>query len=189
MDKQVYSPFEIHNCAIKFKGDEKAERIGCMGSIEENADVKVVTKKCEGVEETVAVKPTGTGEVKMSLHIRWKHYVKIFGMKFDELKPGVYAYGKGSTHEEFCFTGDVTNEYDEKMLKAYPRMIVTDGKAMKVTNGEEEVAEIEITAKFMPDDHGKGTYEAMVNELSEDETLQTTWNQNFNAEGLYVPTV
>ncbi|MCI8957341.1 MAG: hypothetical protein HFG29_10315 [Eubacterium sp.] len=187
MDKKVYSPFEIHNCAIKFEKDEKADRIGCMGSIEENADMKVVTKKCEGIEETVSSRPTGTGELKMTLHIRWEHYVRIFGMKFEELKPGVYAYGKNSRHEEFCLTGEVSNEYDQKMLKAYPRVMVTDGKAMKVTNGEEEVAEMELTAKFMPDEHGMGTYEAMLEEVQESETLQQEWNENFNAEGLYVP--
>ena len=189
MDKQVYSPFEIHNCAIQFEGDEKAERMGCMGSLEETADVKVLTKKCEGIEETVAVKPTGTGEIKLSLHVRWKHYVRIFGMKFEELKPGVYAYGKNSRHEEFKLTGEVNNEYDEKLLKAYPRLMVTDGKAMKVTNGEEEVAEMELTAKFMPDEHGMGTYEAMVSELEEDAALQKMWNENFNAEELYIPEV
>lgn len=187
MDKKVYSPFEIHNCAIKFNDDEEASRIGCMGSLEETADMSVITKKCEGIEETVSTRPKGTGEVKMTLHIRWEHYVRIFGMKFEELKKGVYAYGKNSRHEEFCFTGDVTNEYDEKLLKAYPRMMVTDGKALKITNGEEEVAEMELNAKFMPDDYGMGTYEAMVSELEESETLQTTWNENFNATGLYVP--
>lgn len=188
MDKKVYSPFEIHNCAIKFKDSEKADRIGCMGSLEENADMKTITKKCEGVEETVSSRPTGTGELKLSLHIRWEHYVRMFGMKFTELKSGVYAYGKNSRHEEFCLTGEVSNEYDQKMLKAYPRVMVTEGKAMKVTNGEEEVAELELTAKFMPDEHGMGTYEAMVEELTEDAELQKTWNENFNAEGLYVPT-
>ncbi len=189
MDEKVYSPFEIHNCAIKFKKDEKnkADRIGCMGSIEEAADMKTVTKKCEGIEETVSSRPTGTGEVKMALHIRWEHYVRIFGMKFEELKPGIYAYGKNSRHEEFCLTGEVNNEYDQKLLKAYPRMMVTDGKAMKVTNGEEEVAEMELTAKFMPDEYGMGTYEAMLSEIEDSEELQKQWNENFNAEGLYTP--
>lgn len=186
MDKEVYSPFEIHNCAIKFEGDVEAKRMGCIGSLEETADLKVVTKKCEGIEETVSSRATGTGTFKLTAHVKWAVYVKMLGMKFKELKTGVYAYGKDSRHEEFCLTGEVTNEYGEKLLKAYPRAMVTDGKAMKITNGEEEVAEIELNGKYMPDSHGMGTYEAMVSELEGSETLQNTWINQFNADSLYV---
>ena len=70
-DKKVYSDFEVKDSAIRFEADEKAERLGCVGTMEEAMDVRTITKKCEGIEETVSVTPTGTGELTLSLHMRW----------------------------------------------------------------------------------------------------------------------
>lgn len=187
-DKKVYSDFEVKDSAIRFEADEKAERLGCVGTMEEAMDVRTITKKCEGIEETVSVTPTGTGELTLSLHMRWDLYVKAMGMDFEELKSGIYAYGQNSRHKEFCLTNTVVDEYGRKKYKAYPRSIISEGKAMKIENGGEEVAQIDLKIKIMPDERGNGTYEALEEKIGEDKTILNEWIEKFNADSLFTPT-
>lgn len=191
MDDKVYSDFEIKETAIKFKNDEKGERIGCIGTLDETLNTRSITKKCEGIVRKYVVKGDGTANVKFSLHMRWNHFVKALGMKFDTYKDGVYAYGENSTHEEACITGKVYDEDGRAKLKAYPRFMITDGVARKIENGAEEVAEIEISGIALPDDDGNCTYEVMMEELNESdkETFTESFMTNFNVDLLKVTTV
>ena len=100
-------------------------------------------------------------------------------MYFEELAPGVYAYGKNSKHEEFTLTGEVMDEDDVKKLVAYPNCVVSSGIATKIENGAEEVAEAELEIAAFPDEHGFGKYEA-IEELLEDENIKNKWMTSFN---------
>lgn len=185
--KKVFSEYEAKKIGMKFRSSEKHEIAECVGSVEDAADVKVIIKKCRGVTRKKKVKPTGTGVLKLSLHCPWDWYTKIFGMKLETLIDGVYAYGEKSVHEEFSLTELVEDEDGNEKLKAYPNCIVETGKASKIENGAEEVAEIELEVSYMPDEHGNGQYEALSSEIT-DETVAEKWLEEFTPEMVRITT-
>lgn len=172
-----FSEYEVKNTSMKFDGDEAAVKVGCVGSLEETMNSKTITKKCEGVVVKSVTKGDGTGELALSLHMRYDLFVKSYGMVLDTLKDGVYAYGQNSRHKTFCLTAEVLDEDGIKKLKAYPNCVITTGIARKIENGAEEVAEMELTVSVMPDEFGNGMYEAI--ESLADETVKNTWLSNF----------
>ena len=180
MTKGVFSEFEITEQHIKIGNSENYEDMNCVGSSEEEVEVKVITKKCRGVVAKEKVKGTGNGSLKLSLHMPYAIYTKLFGMEKEGLAKGVYAYGQGSVHPEFSLTQRVIDEDDAVMLKAYPRCIMETNPTIKIENGAEEVAEVEITAKLLPDDTGMCKYEALESEL-EDE-VKTSWLTAFTPD-------
>ena len=77
----VFSNFEIKNASIKFKDSDGAfTKLGCVGSAEDELEVKVVTKNCEGVLAKSVARGAGSGTLTMSLHMRYDLYVEAFGM-------------------------------------------------------------------------------------------------------------
>lgn len=183
MTNEVFSEFEVKKTSIKFAGETTsttAAPIGCVGKLEETMNTKTITKRCEGVIKKQVVKGDGTGELTLSVHMKYDLYVKSYGMVSDGFKDGVYAYGQSSVHKPFCLTAEVYDEDGAKKLLAYPNCVVTSGKAMSIENGAEEVAEIELTIAVMPDDDGNGRYECVVTE-STDATLTSTWLTAFTS--------
>ena len=182
MDEKVFSDYEVKETSIKFEGEEgNFDRIGCVGSMEEAMNMKTIGKKCEGIVVKQVTKGDGTGELKMNLHMRYEHFIKMYGMDFEGLKDGVHAYGKNSTHRRFSQVCKVLDEEDRIKFKAYPRCVITSGKATKIENGAEEEAEMEVTIGIMPDDEGNGVYEALESELK-DEEVKTKWMTDFTPE-------
>lgn len=179
--EKPFSEFEIKNTSIKFEGDESAVKAGCVGSIDEAMNSKTITKKCEGVVAKTIVRGDGTGEIKISLHMRYDLYLKTYGMVSDGLIDGVYGYGKNSRHNPFCLTAEAYDEDGNGKLKAYPNCMVTSGIARKIENGAEEVAEIELTASVMPDENGFGMYEAIITD-SLDSSVISSWLTNFTPD-------
>lgn len=177
--KQGFSEFEIKNSSIKFASDSTAEKVGCVGSLEETMNSKTITKKCEGVVVKSVTRGDGTGELALSLHMRYDLFLKTYGMVLETLKDGVYAYGSNSRHESFIFTAEVLDEDGVKKLKAYPNCIVSSGMARKIENGAEEVAELELTIAVMPDEFGNGVYEALEDGLADE--IKTAWMTNFTS--------
>ncbi len=181
MNNKVFSEYEIKEMSIRFEQEEESHRAGCVGSVEETLNSKTITKKCEGIESVVAVKGTGTGEVKVSIHMSYEIYNKIYGMNLETLIKGVVAYGQNSIHKRFAITGKVYDEEGNCKLKAYPNCILKDGVSRKIENGAEEIAEIEMTISINPDEEGNGMYEAYISDLDEgkEETLVDEWMTNF----------
>lgn len=175
-----YSEFTCEELGIKFPKDEKYATAGAVGSIEESLNTKTVTKKYKGIEAKIRVKGDGTGELKISIHIDYNTYQKIYGMNLESLITGVAAYGQNSVHSTFGLTAKVEDEDERIKFKAYPNCICKDGISRKIENGGEEVAEIEMTISIMPDEHGNGMYEAL--EESLDETVKTKWMEEFTPE-------
>ena len=178
--ENVFSEYEIKNSSVKFADAEAFTKIGCVGSADEELEVKVVNKSCEGVVVKSVARGATSGTVNLSLHMKYSLYVEAFGMDLDGLKEGVYAYGKNSKHKEFTFVAEVYDEDGNKKLLAYPRCVMASAPSGNITNGAEEVAEIEIEMNLFADDEGNVKYEAMVSELAEDITEQ--WLNNWSTE-------
>lgn len=181
MYESVFSEFEVKNTSIKFAEDDAAIKVGCVGSLEETLNSKTITKKCEGVVVKSVSRGDGTGELALSLHMKYDLFLKSYGMASDGLKDGVYAYGQNSIHKPFCLTCEVLDEDGVKKLKAYPNCVITTGVTRKVENGAEEVAEMEMTVSVMPDTYGNGMYEAIESKLT-DESIKTAWLNNFTPD-------
>ena len=166
------SEFEVKKIGFKFEGTEAYQTVECIGSMEEDMAVKVVTKKCRGVVKKKRSKGTGEGTLKISLHIPHAIYTEAFGMKLDSLTEGVYAYGQNSVHKNFALVAQVEDEDGNEKLKAYPNSAMNTGVVRKIENGAEEVAEIELEIGVMPDDYGNGLYETIIEDGDEETAEQ-----------------
>lgn len=158
----VFSDFEIDKCSVKFVGDSSCISMDCIGSVEEEATVKNITKMCRGVLFKETVTGTGDGTLKMSAHIPWEVSKRAFGLELDSVIDGVVAYGKPSRHRMFSMAFRCMDEDGIVKYKFYPKCIIKSGYASKITNGAEEVAETEMEVTFMPDDFGIGCYQKIV---------------------------
>lgn len=181
-----FSEFELREMGMKFAGEEAFKNAACVGTCEEELDAKVVTKSCRGIVTKKAVKGTGTGTLKITMHCPYDVYDLMFGMNLATLKDGVKAYGQNSVHKTFCITQKVLDEDDNVKFKAYPNCILEKGITRKIENGAEEVAEVELEISIMPDENGNGMYEALEEQL-QDEPAKTTWMTAFTPELVQTP--
>lgn len=177
MENGVFSEYEFRELNFTF-AESKKFKVECIGSFEEELNVRTVIKKCRGIEKKVRSKGTGTGTVKVTAHVPRALLDEMYAMLDENLKKGVRAYGQDSLHPEFALTARVLDEDDAEMLKAYPRCLVKSNLSRKTENGAEEVAELELEISIMPDDDGIGVYEAIVSEL-EDESIASSWLESF----------
>lgn len=178
---KVFSDFELDELGIKFKGKDAYAVVKCIGSCEEEMETKVITKSCRGVVVKKIVKGTGNGTLKITAHIPWDIFTEAYGMEFDSLIEGVKAYGRNSVHSGFSAVMHITDEDGLEKYKAYPNCVVETGISRKIENGAEEVAELELEISAMPDEYGNGLYEALAEELT-DEDAKTTWMTAFSSE-------
>lgn len=181
MTKGVFSDYEVDEIGFKFEGEDTCKTAKCVGGSEEEMEVKVITKSCRGSVAKEKVKPTGRGTVKLKLHMPWDIYTTMFGMNLRTLISGVKGYGRNSVHKNFCMTQHVTDEDGAEKLKAYPNCVAKTGKASKIENGAEEVAEIELEVSVSPDEYGQGVYEALDSELT-DTTVKNNWMTAFTPD-------
>lgn len=174
----VFSDYELDEIGFKFEDSEAYQSAKCIGSYEEEMEVKVITKSCRGVIAKEIVKPTGRGTIKLTAHMPRAIYLDMFGMNLDSLIEGVKGYGRNSVHKHFSMVAHVTDEDGAEKLVAYPNCIVMSGKTGKIENGAEEVAQIELEVSVSPDEFGQGMYDALVEELTDD-TVKTKWMTEF----------
>lgn len=178
MNNGVFSDYELDELGFKFEGGNAYQSAKCIGSSEEEMEVKVVTKSCRGVIVKEKVKPTGRGTVKVTAHMPRAIYLDLFGMNLDSLIEGVKGYGRNSVHKNFSMVAHVTDEDGAEKLVAYPNCVVKTGKTSKIENGAEEVAQIELEVSVSPDEFGNGMYDTLVSEL-EDDSVKNTWMTAF----------
>lgn len=179
--EKVFSEAEVRKIGIKIGEAAKADINECVGTWEEELEVKTVVKKCRGVVSKSRTKGTGNGTIKASMHMAQDLFAEMYGMKQEGLKDGVIAYGTKSLHPVFCVTALVLDEDDNEKLKAYPNCTIQTALTRKVENGAEEIAEIELELAITPDEEGNGMYEAVVTDLK-DEDLKTKWLESFTPE-------
>lgn len=178
MTNGVFSEYELREMGVKFADSEEYVAANCVGSCEEELNVKIITKMCRGVVFKKTVKGAGDGKLAISMHLPWEIFNEAYGMNLDTLIDGVKAYGTNSRHKTFAITQHVFDEDGEEKFKAYPNCIIETGVKRKIENGAEEVAEVELEVSLQPDEHGNCVYEALASELT-DETLKTNWMTKF----------
>lgn len=183
----VFSKYELRKMGVKISGSSGSpayKSADCVGTFEEELDVKVVTKMCRGVQVKTRPRGAGTGTATISAHIPYDIYCAMFDMDGrDDLKEGVQGYGSGNFHKEFSIVADVYDEDDNELLLAYPRCIVQTGPNTSIENGAEEVAEIEVEVSLMPDEYGYCRYEAVVSALASGSTITAAnWLSSFTPE-------
>ena len=180
MTKGVFSEFELREMAIKVEDESEYSRADCVGTSEEEMEMKSVTKLCRGIVAKKKNRGTGNGNLKISMHMPYELYTKAYGMNLDTLIEGVKAYGANSIHKELSIVQHVFDEDGVEKYKAYPRAVMEKGVARKIENGAEEVAEVELELYLMPDEFGNGVYEALADDL--DETVASTWMTAFTPD-------
>lgn len=179
---EVYSPYECDQLAIKVAGDEEYTRDDCIGKLSVERETKTVTKSCRGVVKKRKTKPTGNGTITLSLHIKLSLYRAINNMVNEGLQPGVYAFDNTAAMPEFSIAARVKDEDDNVMFKGFPRCKIEEINSLNIENGAEEVAEVEMTVSYMPDDYNKGEYEALETELTGTVLNANNWMTDFSSE-------
>lgn len=185
---KVFSDYDVRqmNFHFNFDGTKEVVPVKCVGSLEEEVEVRNTIKKCRGDIAKKRTRGTGAGTLKLTAHLPREIALKAFDMNRTDLKAGVHAYGKKSIHPEFLITADVFDEDENEKLKAWPRCVASTGPASKVTNGQEEVAEVELEIGIMPDEFGEGFYETLVSDLPEDTDVLTSWLDAFTPDLVHV---
>lgn len=159
---------------------------GCVGSVEGETEVKELVKICEGVEAKKIIIPLKMN-LSVSAHIPVQVARDIFGLGNEGLKDGVYAYGPESLGKRFVFTADVVDDFEDVVkLIAFPNASNNSGFQIKVENGQDEVALLEMEFTALVDSNNKFYYEALVAEL-EDPTIATSWHTAFTPTLVALP--
>ncbi|HHY0836440.1 TPA: hypothetical protein ACVW80_002368 [Bacillus thuringiensis] len=112
---EEFDSMTIVNSSIQFKKKGKQEpgtKFGCVGTIEGEPEIKEMKKTCGGV---TLKKKSKTTEIKVtvSAHVPVNVVRDYFGFDTTGLKPGIWAYGSESKGNDFVFTADVVDEFQE----------------------------------------------------------------------------
>lgn len=179
---EVYSYFECDQLAIKVSGDESYTRDDCIGTLNVERETKTVTKSCRGVVKKRKTKPTGNGTITLNMHIKLELYRKMHSMVNTGLQPGIYAFDNTTPMPEFSITARVKDEDDNIMFLAYPRCKIESINALNIENGADEVAQVEMTIAYMPDDYNKGEYQALAVDLTGQILTENNWMTDFSSD-------
>ncbi|HEM3080584.1 hypothetical protein [Streptococcus suis] len=178
---QDFEQFEITNGQFRplVSGQlGAAERLGCTGSISVESESKVITKKCEGnvtKEVPVVLKLNGT----LSMHMPVAILRKVFGLTNEKLKTGVYGLTSKPKASSGALTWDVFDlGRENRKLIAFPNISWTSPFKINVTNGEEEIAEVETTFSAFADENGFFYYEAIEGDGVATDVV-SGWNKTF----------
>lgn len=182
----VFSNYEVKKLGVKLNSENATQTVAeCVGSFEDECEVRIVTKNCRGVVTKERVFGTGTGTITTALHVPISMHEALYALNRPELKTGVMAYGTPNAHPEFQIVALVVDEDGNEKYLAYPKCIMETGPDMNVENGADEIEEDEITIKFMPDTLGFGKYEAYADNLSAD--VKAAWFENFSTDLVTAP--
>lgn len=178
---EAFDLTRITEFGIKFKGEEQAQTLGCVGSLSGESEVVPLVKKCEGVEKKRKSKVTKM-TITLSAHVNLAAHRRIFGISTAGLKPGVHKYGADSIGEEFTLTAVGIDDFeDEQKLIAFSSCSSNTGLTINIENGVEEVAELEFEFTALVDENRGIYYEAYLAELDDEgkDAFIQTWKTNF----------
>ncbi|MGX7108350.1 hypothetical protein [Facklamia miroungae] len=181
---EQFDHFEITNGMFR-KASEglllAAMPIGCTGSVSIEPETRPIIKRCEGKvvkEVTIIEKLTGT----FTGHLTLAMAEVVFGLSGDGLKEGVKGYGRNSYGGSGSATWDVYDiARENRKLIALPNMSWTGGLKRVFTNGEDEIAEVEIDFSALMDKNGYCYYEMIV-ESTSDQAIVNAWNAQFSED-------
>lgn len=179
-----FDAVSIKNASIQFiENGEQLEgvKFGCVGEIDGETEAREVVKMCAGVEVKKMIIPEKMN-LSVSAHVPVEVARSIFGLSNEDLKPGVWAYGADSKGKDFIFTADVVDDFEDVVkLIAFANASNSAGFQIKVENGQDEVALLEMEYTALVDKNNKFYYEALVDEL-EDEAIAEEWHTKFTPE-------
>ena len=187
---EEFDPMKITNVAVQFieSGTQQpGEPFGCTGSVTGETEMKVISKRCEGIISKKKATPQQVN-LTVSAHVKVQVMRDVMGLRNEGLKPGIYAYSNKSKGKNFILTADVVDEFEDvTKLVAFPNCSSETGLIFNVSNNEEEVAELELTFTALPDaedDAGEKRfyYEAIIDELDDGEDIKAKWHTAFTPE-------
>ncbi|HEK9101978.1 TPA: phage tail protein [Bacillus pseudomycoides] len=181
---EEFDSVAIKNVSVQFKKggtQEAGTKFGCVGNIEGEPEIVETKKVCGGVTLKKKTKTTQIN-ITVSAHIPVQVARDYFGFDATGLKPGVWAYGTESKGNDFVFTADVIDEFEDIVkVIAFPNCSNSTGFKFAIANGEEELAMLELEFTALPDSKNKFYYEAFIDEL-EDKTIADKWHTQFTPE-------
>lgn len=179
---ETFDAVSVKNTSIQFHDDEgESTRIGCVGSISGETEMRELTKRCEGVEVRKRTRPEKMN-LTLSGHVKVSVLRKVYGLSNDDLKEGIYKYSTDAKGQEFILTADVIDEFEDvTKLIAFPNCISATGLQFTIENGADEVAEVELEFTVYPNESNDFYYEALVPEMEDDE-VQEEWHTDFSYE-------
>lgn len=181
----VFSEYEARELVLTV--GETFWHVECIGKLEEEAEIRKVVKKCRGRVKKNKTFGTGSGTVKVTMHVPMECYYALHAMDREDLKDGVYGYGMDNMHPDVKLTGLMLDEDMNEKLMAWPKCVASTGPKRNVENGAEEVAEVELELSYASDDNGYGRYEAPSDGVSED--IKSAWLESFTTELVSVANV
>lgn len=176
---ETFYSVDITNVSVKFQKSLLAESFGCTGTLSGETEMRTVSAKCGGVtleEKSLPMKMTGT----ITAFVKMDIYRKLFGIKNEGLKPGVYSYGLDSKSEEFTLTADIVDDFNEvTKIIAFPKAKSSTGLTFTVDKSNDEVAMMEISFTALPDKAKQFYYEGLTAEIDDQETIDK-WRKDFS---------
>lgn len=172
----VFSEFEVTAVGFLLMDTEGKAAEGesvvtseCVGELSEEIEVRTTIKRCRRrIIKKRRTKETGNGTVSLSLHMPYEMYQKALGREDKRFNKGVYVSGADTVHPYIQLVARVEDEDGKIKYKAYPKCQVTENVTRTITNGEDEVAESELSLSFMPDANGIGMYEALEDDITKE---------------------
>lgn len=180
-----FDAVSINNVGIQFKTGttyEEGTSFGCVGSLEGESDVTEKQLKCGNrVLKSITKVNFMTFNVTVA-NAPIAVVRSIFGLENEGLKTGVYSFGENSKGQDFIFTGDIVDEFEDvtKMI-AFPNASNISGlKIQAIENGADEVANLEFEFRALPDADGKFYYEAVAGDVV-DQAVKDQWHTAFTS--------
>lgn len=179
---ETFDAVSVKNTSVQFHDDEgESTRIGCVGSISGETEMRELVKRCEGVEVRKRTRPEKMN-LTLSGHVKVSVLRKVYGLSNDDLKDGIYKYSTNAKGQEFTLTADVIDEFEDvTKLIAFPNCISATGLQFTIENGADEVAEVELEFTVYPNESNDFYYEALIPEIEDDE-VQEEWHTDFSYE-------
>lgn len=166
---------------------KNAIKLGCTGALSAEAETTTITKKCEGkvareVTRVTKISGTFTGHVAVGV-LR-----DMMGLTNVNLKEGVYGLSELSSGANGAIMFEVYDLDDNKKNIAFPNINWSMVNIIGITNGEEEIAEIEAPFSALIDDNKYFYYEGFEDDIT-DESVRTGWNASFTPELVSKPSL
>lgn len=180
----TFDQYKVTNGTVRWKKEDTYDtfqKLGCVGTLGLETELKTVVKMCEGDEVMSVDIPTRVNGT-LVLHMPVPIFRKAFGLSNDGLTSGVYSYGTNSRPSNGIVAFDVEDLFGELKKKiAFPNLTFSGGMNWQIENGGEEIAMIETSFKALKDTNSKFYYEGFDSEIT-DETVKTKWSEEFTPE-------
>lgn len=148
------------------------------GKLDITPSVRTRQKSSMGLPVASFSRRTGSGSVTVSGHYPTDFYSDWTAEHGDTgVKAKVATDHKGAVIPAMCLTAKVMDENNNVLYLAFPRTVISNDWTQSVDNTSDDVAEVDMTMTYQPDEHGNGYYKALESDL--DETTKSKWMTQF----------